>query len=90
MFCLTIIFVQWAVGNCDEGNYHVTDGFLNVGLALSAEAAVSLVSGQTYCVTIKVYNYAGVLPTFHSFMCTLTCLTYRRSFQSEDEPTGAH
>ena len=52
--------MQWAVGNCDEGNYHVTGGFLNAGLALSAQAAVSLVSGQTYCVTIKVYNYAGI------------------------------
>ena len=38
----------------------MTGGFLNAGLALSAQAAVSLVTGQTYCVTIKAYNYAGI------------------------------
>ena len=62
MFLITV-FVQWAVGNCVKGNYHVTGGFLNAGLALSAQKAVSLVTGQTYCVTIKAYNYAGIFNT---------------------------
>ena len=53
---------EWALGGCDPavGNYPQTGGFLNVGLALGADADVNLVAGTSYCVTVKVFNLAGL------------------------------
>ena len=53
---------EWALGGCDPavGNYPQTGGFLNVGLALGADADVDLISGASYCITVKVFNLAGL------------------------------